>query len=179
MTTPVDPPGRARSTDSPDEARRYARLHISERRRTIIISVVSACIIALFIGWANDRDQRDRSVKNCQATQEDRYDRIDTLRETAGANYRQSDNTLGNKKPLVYKEGKPYGKLVAVKKPIPPADFNVPPYSAFKDFKALILAQAKEQRLTAARNVRRANKAIKRVENCDKVFPAPNPIPFM
>lgn len=40
------------------------------RGRTIVIAVVCAGIVALLIGFFNDRDQRQRSVDNCHNTEE-------------------------------------------------------------------------------------------------------------
>lgn len=150
------------------------------RARTIIFSIIASTLVALFIGWENDKDQRDRSVKNCVLTQEDRWDRVDSLRESAAASAQQADSVLGNKQPLIYKPAKGddlAGTLVVGKHPVPAADFSKPPFNKFKDFKALSLANAQQQRLAAARNIARAKKVQKRIENCNKVFPAPSLLP--
>lgn len=162
-----------------DEQKAIRRRANAWRARTIVFSIVASTIVALFIGYANDNDQRDRSVKNCELTQADRLDRVDTLRETAGSVGQQADQILGNKRPLVYKPSKKdsgVGVLV-VGKPIPPADFSTPPYKRFADFKPLIIAQAKANRATEQRNIKRAEKVLARIEKCGDVFPAPSLIP--
>lgn len=165
---------------SPDERAAIKKRANSWRARTIFFSIVASTIVALFIGYMNDKDQRDRSVKNCELTQADRRDRVDSLNEQAAALAAQADSTLGNKHPVVYvppKNDNPVGTIKVLKKPIPKADFAKRPFSQFKDFKVLIITQAKANRASAKRNFNRAKKVKGRIENCDKVFPNPSLVP--
>lgn len=171
-----------RASDDPAIARKLANEVRYQRKRTIVISVVAAGLVSLFIGRAievqGQNDQVNRSRTNCQLTQDDRLDRLDALRESAAASAGQADNTLGNTRPMIYvppKGDNVVGTIRYGKRPIPPADFNKPPFNAFKDFKALIVAQAKGNRAAAARNLARAKKLEKRLEKCNKVFPKKKP----
>ena len=58
-----------RSSDDPKAASRIAAVRREGRKRTMFYSAIVAGSVALFFGWANDHDQRDRSVKNCENAQ--------------------------------------------------------------------------------------------------------------
>jgi hypothetical protein len=122
------------------------------RARTIFIAVLCAGLVSLFISRAaevaNDNAQVNRSRINCQFQQQDLRDRAIYLDS-------QADSVLGNKA-----------------KRIPAANFHVPPFSKFADFKKLLLTQAKTNRQRAA-----ATRA--RIEPCEKVFPKRSLIPFV
>lgn len=167
-----------RQDDDPVVAQRIRNARREGRKWTIIYATIAAGLVSLFIGRAievqSQNDQVDRNRINCQLIQDDRLDRLDSLREQAAAIGQQADNILGNKKPLVYVDRKPVGKLV-VGKPIPKANFDKPPYAAFESFKPLILAQAKQNRASQVRNVARSKKVAKRIEDCKKVFPKKKP----
>lgn len=167
-----DSGARTRESDDPALAQRVEEVRGEGRRRTLWFAIVGSCIVSLFFAWANDKDQRERSVKNCQLVQADRRDRYQTLKETAADQGRQADSILGNPHPPIGKDGNKHPK------PIPPADFSKRPFNAFADFKALIIQQAKQNRRGQARNIARAKGVRARIEDCNKVFPAPNPIPF-
>lgn len=155
MTTPVDPSDpliRTRSTDTELEREAAKEIRRSSRRRLVVLSIVASSIVALTLSWFNDIDQRGRSVKNCQLVQDDRRQRADDLD-------RQSDGVLGDNS---VKDGDPNEHIKPFKLEGTP----------FEEFKPLILAQAKQER-------RSSRGYSSRIENCDKVHPFPNPIPFM
>jgi hypothetical protein len=132
------------------------------RRRTVIMSVVASSIVALFIGWGNDYDQRTRSVKNCEAVQLDRRERIGNLRDTAHTQQASADFVLGSK---------------ARHRPVP--NWHKQPFRSYATFRPLVTNTAKQARRESRRDFAAAMAIQKRLENCEKVFPEPNPIPFM
>ena len=126
-----------------------------ERARTIIYSILAAGLVSLFIGHAFEvqasNDQADRSRKNCEFLN-------DRLRISAAKDAAQADQTLGNPT-HTDKNGNPA--------PIPPADFDKPPYEQFKGFKALIIAQAVQNR-------KDSQDTINGIKDCNEVFPKSN-----
>jgi hypothetical protein len=148
----VDGHIQTRVEDPPDGRDRIAKARREGRARTIFYSALVSGVVALAVVRVgevqNFNEQVARNRVNCGLLQDDRRDRALQLEET-------SDQVLGN-----------------AKKHIKPADFNVPPYSAFKNLRKLIVADS-------VRDRRRAREIRARIENCNKVFPKRSTLPII
>jgi hypothetical protein len=153
---------RTRSDDG-KEGERFVKARHEGRRRTLVYSIIAAGLVSWFFAYANDASQIDRSRVNCDFVQQDRRDRAESVLETARSLKRSSDFVLGD----------PKAHPVRL-----PADFTKDPFKSFASVKALVIKQAKEDRKTSKRNFERAKQIRKRIENCTKVFPRPNILPF-
>lgn len=126
-----------------EEERHIKNAIMRERKRTIIYSIIAAGLISLFIGHAIDVDssnkQADRSRQNCQFLN-------DGIKRAAQRLDQQASQVLGNPNH---------------KPPIKPLKFKG---TAFEQFRPLILAQARQQRLDAAATV-------KGIKDCAEIFP--------
>lgn len=108
-----------RQDDTPQDRTQASQRRNTGRGLTVFMSIIAAGIVALFFGYANDVDQRSRSIKNCDLIQKDRRDFAARLAQS-------SDQVLGNPD-----------------KKVKPFDFK---HTAFAKFKPLIVAQAKQDR---------------------------------
>lgn len=141
-----------RASDLQDGGERIKAARREGRVRTILYSAIIAGIVSLIVVRIGEtqsyNEQVDRNRQNCQFQQDDLRDRADYLDE-------QADGVLGNKK-----------------KHIKPANFEIPPFSKFSDFKDVIVSQA-------VGNRKRATATRARIEDCTKVFPRRNTIPLI
>lgn len=132
-----------------EERKRLIRAAKQSRKRTVMMSIISSGIIALFIGRAVEvniyNNGISRGLDNCERVQEDR-------RLQANQYGMQADQILGNPA-----------------KGIKPFKLEGTP---FEDFKPLIIAQAKVNRKNS---IAYAN----RIENCNKVYVKQHVIPFL
>lgn len=152
-----------RAGDDPAFAARIEKARSDGRRRTVLYSAIVAGIISVIFVYWNDSDQVGRSRDNCNSIQEDRKQHRDELHDDAKLYRDQAVSILGDP---------------TAKPPKPPADFSKPPYSAFSDFKVLIVTQAKQNLLRATVADSRADKVNSRIENCNDVFRKPDLNPF-
>lgn len=150
----------ARKQDPPDVAERVPQFRRRLWRQYVYAGLI-AFVVSAITTFGYDRDSRDRVITNCESIQDDRRDRAEELRRDAGQLDKQADTVLGNPKS---------------KPPIPPFKFKG---SVFEEFEAIIVAGAKENREQAKSDRAEAKRIEERVEDCEKLFPVIDILPFI